>query len=158
MESNHFRSALKARNLRTRPQRRPQCGTIRSLHRSQIANRDTSTYLLRAAGLVMNCSTLCYGGPVAFVDDFTAWVTGPTVESNRDGTKEIIKKALDWERRSGATFEAEKTAIIHFTRKAYKSNAEPFAIRGQLVRIPFVHSFVRSFRLKRLCMLNRLTV
>jgi hypothetical protein len=44
------------------------------------------------------------------------------------------KKALDWGRRSGATFEAEKTAIIHFTRKAYKSNAEPFAIRGQLVR------------------------
>jgi len=68
------------------------------------------------------------------VDDFTAWVTGPTVESNRDGTKEIIKKALDWERRSGATFEAEKTAIIHFTRKAYKSDSEPFAIRGQLVR------------------------
>jgi hypothetical protein len=93
-------------------------------------------------------------GPIAFVDDFTAWVTGPTAESNRDGMKEIIKKALDYERRSGATFEAEKTAIIHFTRKAYKSNAEPFAIRGQLVRIHgHFRSFVRSFRLKRLCML-----
>jgi exonuclease III len=76
----------------------------------------------------------CYGGAIAFVDDFTAWVTGPTAESNRDGINEIIKKALDWERRSGATFEAEKTAIIHFTRKAYKSDSEPFAIRGQLVR------------------------
>lgn len=76
----------------------------------------------------------CYGGAVAFVDDFTAWVTGPTAEGNRGGIKEIIKKALDWERRSGATFEAEKTAIIHFTRKAYKSDSEPFAIRGQLVR------------------------
>ncbi|EGU72886.1 hypothetical protein FOXB_16605, partial [Fusarium oxysporum f. sp. conglutinans Fo5176] len=76
----------------------------------------------------------CYGGAIAFVDDFTAWVTGPTAESNRDGINEIIKKALDWERRSGATFEAEKTAIIHFTRKAYKSDSEPFAIRGQLVQ------------------------
>jgi hypothetical protein len=72
----------------------------------------------------------CYGGAIAFVDDFTAWVTGPTAESNRDGINEIIKNALDWERRSGATFEAEKTAIIHFTRKAYKSDLEPFAIRG----------------------------
>jgi hypothetical protein len=68
------------------------------------------------------------------VDDFTAWVTGPAAESNRDGIKEIIKKALDWESRSGAPFEAEKTAIIHFTRKAYKSDAELFAIREQLVR------------------------
>ncbi|RKK91058.1 hypothetical protein BFJ68_g16279, partial [Fusarium oxysporum] len=61
-------------------------------------------------------------------------VTGPTAESNCDGIKSIIKKALDWERRSGATFETEKTAIIHFTRKAYKSDSEPFTIRGQLVR------------------------
>ncbi|KAH7465291.1 hypothetical protein FOMA001_g17200 [Fusarium oxysporum f. sp. matthiolae] len=76
----------------------------------------------------------CYGGAIAFVDDFTAWVTGPTAESNCDGIKSIIKKALDWERRSGATFETEKTAIIHFTRKAYKSDSEPFTIRGQLVR------------------------
>jgi hypothetical protein len=76
----------------------------------------------------------CYGGAIAFVDDFTAWVTGPTAEGNRDGIKEIIKKARDWEKRSGATFETDKTAIIHFTRKAYKLNSEPFAIRGQLVR------------------------
>jgi hypothetical protein len=43
-------------------------------------------------------------------------------------------KALDWERRSGVTFETAKMAIIHFTCKAYKLNLEPFAIRGQLVR------------------------
>jgi hypothetical protein len=36
--------------------------------------------------------------------------------------------------RSGATFEVEKTAIIHFTRKTYKSDTEPFAIRGRLIR------------------------
>jgi hypothetical protein len=44
-----------------------------------------------------------------------------------------IRDALEWERRSGATFEAEKTAVIHFTRKAYKSSSQPFVIKGQSV-------------------------
>jgi hypothetical protein len=73
-------------------------------------------------------------GAIAFVDDFTAWVSGPTAHSNRKEVESIIKDALDWERRSGATFEASKTAIIHFTRKDYKSDAEPFTIKGQTVR------------------------
>ncbi|GKU11645.1 unnamed protein product [Fusarium langsethiae] len=88
----------------------------------------------------------CYGGAIAFVDDFTAWVTGPTAEGNRDGIKKIIKKAMDWEKRSGATFETDKTAIIHFTvgksgdppsfqgLDSYKLNSDPFEIRGQLVQ------------------------
>src|ERR1700761_1124259 len=75
-----------------------------------------------------------HGGAIAFVDDFTAWVTGPTAQSNREGIEAIINDALDWERRSGATFEAEKTAIIHFTRKAHKSGTEPFTIKGQEIR------------------------
>ncbi|KOC07778.1 hypothetical protein AFLA70_340g000881 [Aspergillus flavus AF70] len=73
------------------------------------------------------------GGATAFVDDFTAWVTGPTAQSNREGIEAIINEALDWERRSGATFEAEKTTIIHFTPKAHKSEQEPFTIKGQAV-------------------------
>mgnify|MGYP002718720533 FL=1 len=75
----------------------------------------------------------CQGGAIAFVDDFTAWVTGPTAQSNRGGIDAIIHEALDWERRSGATFEAEKTAIIHFTPKTHKSDHEPFTIKGQTV-------------------------
>ncbi|KAL3262693.1 hypothetical protein ABHI18_002519, partial [Aspergillus niger] len=73
------------------------------------------------------------GGAIAFVDDFTAWVTGPTAQSNREGIEASINKALDWEKRSGATFEADKTAIIHFTPKAYKSDRGPFTIKGQTV-------------------------
>jgi ribonuclease HI len=73
------------------------------------------------------------GGAVAFVDDFTAWVTGSTAQSNREGIEAIINGALDWERRSGATFEAEKTAIIHFAPKMRKSDHEPFTIKGQTV-------------------------
>lgn len=73
------------------------------------------------------------GGAIAFVDDFTAWVTGPTAESNRNGVESIIHDALDWERRSGATFEATKTAIIHFTRLDYKTDSKPFTIKGQAI-------------------------
>ncbi|KAJ6436766.1 Chromo domain protein [Purpureocillium lavendulum] len=75
----------------------------------------------------------CYGGSLAFVDDYTAWVTGPTAQSNRSGIETIINRALEWERRSGATFEAEKTAIIHFTRKAFKFDTHAFVIKGQVV-------------------------
>jgi hypothetical protein len=58
------------------------------------------------------------GGSMAFVDDYNAWVTGPSAEANREGIQAIIDQAMDWERRSGATFEGEKTVIIHFTRSA----------------------------------------
>ncbi|OHE90225.1 zinc knuckle [Colletotrichum orchidophilum] len=74
------------------------------------------------------------GGAMAFVDDFTAWVTGRTARDNRAGIESIIGDALDWERRSGATFEADKTAIIHFTRKDYKSDPGAFTIKGQIVQ------------------------
>jgi ribonuclease HI/exonuclease III len=75
-----------------------------------------------------------HGGAIAFVDDFTAWVTGPTAQSNREGIESIIASALEWENRSGATFEPEKTAIIHFTRKSYKTDDQPFIIKGQAVQ------------------------
>lgn len=74
------------------------------------------------------------GGAIAFVDDFTAWITGPTAQSNREGIEAIIRDALDWETRSGATFNVQKTAIIHFTRTIYKTDAQPFTIKGQIVK------------------------
>ncbi|PNH26385.1 hypothetical protein VD0002_g6637 [Verticillium dahliae] len=75
----------------------------------------------------------CYGGAIAFVDDFTAWVAGPTTQDNRTWIKTIIEEALAWERRSGATFEADKTVVIHFTRWAKRADSEPFTIKGQTV-------------------------
>ncbi|RKK31995.1 hypothetical protein BFJ69_g18777, partial [Fusarium oxysporum] len=32
------------------------------------------------------------GGSIAFVDDYSAWVTGPTVEDNREGIQAIIDR------------------------------------------------------------------
>ncbi|WAO97151.1 Hypothetical protein NCS54_01486500 [Fusarium falciforme] len=74
------------------------------------------------------------GGSIAFVDDYSAWVTGPTAEANRDGIQAIIDRALAWERRSGATFECDKTAIIHFTRVAERTSDAPFMIKGEEVK------------------------
>ena len=58
------------------------------------------------------------GGAMAFVDDYTAWVTGNSDVDNALRLQEtIIPKAEEWEQTSGATFEADKTAFIHFTRR-----------------------------------------
>ncbi|KAJ6103447.1 hypothetical protein N7486_005874 [Penicillium sp. IBT 16267x] len=53
--------------------------------------------------------------------------------SNREGIEAIITEALDWEKRSGATFEADKTAIIHFAPKVHKTDQGSFNIKGQTV-------------------------
>ncbi|KAF5973448.1 hypothetical protein FCOIX_8766 [Fusarium coicis] len=34
------------------------------------------------------------GGSIAFIDDYSAWVTGPTAEDNREGIQSIIDRAL----------------------------------------------------------------
>lgn len=74
------------------------------------------------------------GGSIAFVDDYTAWVVGPTAEANRVGIQAIIDRALDWERRSGAQFEGEKTAIVHFTRNKERSSEMPFIVKEDTVK------------------------
>jgi hypothetical protein len=74
------------------------------------------------------------GGSIAFVDDYTAWVTGSSAEANLEGIREIVDHALDWEKRSGAAFESEKTTLIHFTRKPERSSTTPIMVKGQLVQ------------------------
>ncbi|KAE8551008.1 hypothetical protein EYB25_007240 [Talaromyces marneffei] len=74
------------------------------------------------------------GGSIAFVDDYTAWVTGPSAEANRAGIEAVINRALEWERRSGATFEYDKTAIVHFTRTASRSSSTLFTVKGVTVK------------------------
>jgi hypothetical protein len=40
---------------------------------------------------------------------------------------------MDWEKRSGATFEGEKTTVVHFTRNSDRTNTIPFTIKGKIV-------------------------
>ncbi|KAJ5593506.1 hypothetical protein N7537_010410 [Penicillium hordei] len=51
--------------------------------------------------------------------------------SNWEGIEAITNEALDWERRSGGTFEADKTAIIHFAPKTRESDHDPFTIKDR---------------------------
>ncbi|KJZ69210.1 hypothetical protein HIM_11410 [Hirsutella minnesotensis 3608] len=74
-------------------------------------------------------------GSIAFVDDYSAWVTGPTAEANRAVIQSIINDALEWwEARSGATFEADKTTVIHFTRVARRDSDMSILIIGEEVK------------------------
>ncbi|KAI2791712.1 hypothetical protein POX_c04584 [Penicillium oxalicum] len=71
--------------------------------------------------------------PILFLFFNADLVTGPTAQSNPEGIEAIVNKALGWEKRSSATFEADKTAIIHFASNANKSDQRPFTIKGQTV-------------------------
>ncbi|KFG84300.1 reverse transcriptase [Metarhizium anisopliae] len=73
------------------------------------------------------------GGAIAFIDDFSAWVTGPTAHGISCGIASIIEIATDWEKRSGATFEADKTNLIHFTCSDPKVDRLPAVVKGQAV-------------------------
>jgi hypothetical protein len=73
------------------------------------------------------------GGSMAFVDDYTAWVTGDSAAANHRGIESLIDRATAWEKRSGATFEGEKTTIIHFTRNPGRADDRPFTIKGAQV-------------------------
>ena len=71
------------------------------------------------------------GGSIAFIDDYTAWVTGPSAEANYIGIQQIVEKAVQWEKRSGATFETAKTVLVHFTRATHRSCSAPIAFKGE---------------------------
>ncbi|XP_044714452.1 reverse transcriptase (RNA-dependent DNA polymerase) domain-containing protein [Hirsutella rhossiliensis] len=64
------------------------------------------------------------GGVRALVDDYSL---------SLEGIQSIIAEALQWERCSGATFEADKTTVIHFTRAMERTCDTPFMTKGQEV-------------------------
>ncbi len=60
-------------------------------------------------------------GAVAFIDDHTAWVTGPEIHSNTEQLqKKVILRLKSWASSSGAIFNPEKTVLVHFTRNTEK--------------------------------------
>jgi ribonuclease HI len=77
----------------------------------------------------------CNQGAIAFVDDYTAWVTGPSAEDNTRLIQDsIIPRATQWEIESGATFETDKTSFIHFTRSAANDSITPLLMKGEQIR------------------------
>jgi hypothetical protein len=83
--------------------------------------------------VLVQCKTDAKGGSIAFIDDYSAWVTGPTAEANRVGILAVIDRALEWERRGGAIFEEDKTVIIHSTRHPERTDESPYTIKGQAI-------------------------
>src|SRR3954464_9948563 len=52
------------------------------------------------------------GSSMAFVDDYSAWVMGPSAEENtRRIQNEVVPMLEKWERTSGAVFDAKKTSF-----------------------------------------------
>src|ERR1700712_1089298 len=47
-----------------------------------------------------------------------------------DRLNAIVQRATEWETRSGASFEGDKTAFIHFTRNSRQSADEPESVEG----------------------------
>jgi exonuclease III len=73
------------------------------------------------------------GGSLAFIDDYTAWVTGSSAEANYIGLQQIVDKAVQWEKRSGATFESTKTVLVHFTRATRRSSNAIVTFKGETI-------------------------
>ena len=74
------------------------------------------------------------GGSMAYIDDYTAWVSGPSAaENTRILQEEVLPKLEQWERESGAVFEASKTSFIHFTRnlRGGRDSDVPLSFKGQ---------------------------
>jgi hypothetical protein len=64
-------------------------------------------------------------GSIGFMDDYNAWVADLSAEENtRKLQKQLLPRPEKWARESGAVFEAEKTAFIHFVRPL-QPNQEP---------------------------------
>ena len=57
------------------------------------------------------------GGALGFVDDYTRWVVSESIDQNMETLQSrVIPRALHWAAASGATFEDNKTSLIHFAR------------------------------------------
>lgn len=78
-------------------------------------------------------------GSIAFINDYTAWVTGLEIlENTRQLQTDVVSKLESWAEDSGAIFNPEKTVLIHFTQNTRKISAEmalPPALKigGQLI-------------------------
>lgn len=81
-------------------------------------------YIFYNAGLVRGDIDASKGS-LGFVDDFTTWVTTPSaMEGTSAIQRDVIPKIEQWAEQSGATFDLEKTAFVHFVRPRSKVNAE----------------------------------
>ncbi|TPR10125.1 hypothetical protein CAN33_0054905 [Aspergillus niger] len=75
------------------------------------------------------------GGASAFIDDYFCWRSYPTVEENiKKIQEEGIPRVEQWAQRTGASFAAEKTELIHLTRRKTVHGKGQIVINGQVIK------------------------
>jgi hypothetical protein len=78
--------------------------------------RSPILYAFYDANVVQGCINKSEGS-TGFIDDYSAWVTGTSaVKNTRKLQMQLLYRAKEWPRESGAVSEADKTASIHFIR------------------------------------------
>jgi ribonuclease HI len=75
------------------------------------------------------------GGASAFIDDYFRWRVGRSAEENLAKIQtEDIPRIEAWARRTGSCFAAEKTELIHLTRKRSEQLQGQVVINGKTVK------------------------
>ncbi|CEJ62846.1 Putative Reverse transcriptase [Penicillium brasilianum] len=75
-----------------------------------------------------------YGGASAFIDDYFRWRVGRSAEENLAKLQsEDIPRIEAWARRTGSAFAAEKTELIHLTRRRGNHLQGQIVVNGTVV-------------------------
>lgn len=75
------------------------------------------------------------GGASAFIDDYFRWRTSSSAEENiKKIQEEDIPWIEEWARRTGASFAAEKTELIHLTRRKTAHGTGQILMNGQVIK------------------------
>jgi hypothetical protein len=75
-----------------------------------------------------------YRGASAFIDDYFQWHAGKSVEENlKKLQEEDIPRIEQWAQQTVSIFGAEKTELIHFTRKKDKQSRGQLAMQGATI-------------------------
>ena len=76
-----------------------------------------------------------YGGASAYIDDYFRWRVGRTAEENLGKIQsEDIPRIEAWGRKTGSCFAAEKTELIHLTRKKSEQDKGQIVMNGKPIQ------------------------
>ncbi|KAI3045365.1 hypothetical protein CBS147353_11800 [Aspergillus niger] len=76
-----------------------------------------------------------HGGASAFIDDYFRWRAGKSAEENLKKLQdEDIPRIEQWAQQTGSSVAAEKTELIHFTRKKDEQTRGQLAMQGATIK------------------------
>jgi hypothetical protein len=86
-------------------------------------------YIFFNAALMAEKANGCRGN-MGFVDDYTRWAISDSIDQNMAVLNDkVVPRALQWARDSGATFEGDKTILMHFSRNRKKTSQPSAPLR-----------------------------